>query len=83
MTLYSALGAGWLCLLLRFLIIHNLKIWISLLLKEYKEVADKMKFSMTSVALAWINTKPFIASILLGFTKLSNLKEDVKVFRVK
>ena len=54
-----------------------------LVIKRDKEVADKMKFSMTSVALAWINTKPFIASILLGFTKLSNLKEEFKVFRVK
>jgi aryl-alcohol dehydrogenase-like predicted oxidoreductase len=53
------------------------------IIKRVKEVADKMKISMTLVALAWIYTKPLVVSPVLGFTKISHLDEAMKVFNVK
>ena len=38
---------------------------------------------MTLVSLAWIYSKPIVAAPVLGFTKLSQLEEAVKVFNVK
>ena len=52
-------------------------------IKRVKEVADKMKISMALVALAWIYSKPYVAAPVLGFTKLSQLEEAVKVFSIK
>ena len=53
------------------------------IIKRVKEVADKMKISMTLVALAWVYTKPLVVSPVLGFTKISHLDEAMKVFNVK
>ena len=52
-------------------------------IKRVKEVADKMKISMALVALAWVYSKPLVASPVLGFTKISHLEEAVKVFSIK
>ena len=52
-------------------------------IKRVKEVADKMKISMALVALAWIYSKPLVVSPVLGFTKVSQLEEAVKVFSIK
>ena len=96
MTPYSALAAGRLCRLpsdeetLRFKddpnsvfkYGHSKDIDLPII-KRVKEIADKMKISMTLVALAWIYTKPLVVSPVLGFTKLSHLEEAMKVFNVK
>ena len=52
-------------------------------IKRVKEVADKMKISMALVALAWVYSKPLIASPVLGFTKVEQLEEAMKVFSIK
>ena len=48
-----------------------------------KEIADKMKISMTLVALGWIFSKKIVVSALLGFTKIEQLEEAVKGLKVK
>ena len=52
-------------------------------IKRVKEVADKMKISMTLVALGWIFSKKIVASPVLGFTKVEQLEEAVKGLKVK
>ena len=96
MTPYSAMGAGRLCRLptdeqtLRFKDDPNAvfkyaesKDIDAPVIKRVKEVADKMKISMALVALAWIYSKPLVASPVLGFTKVSQLEEASKVFSIK
>ena len=96
MTPYSAMGAGRLCRLptdeqtLRFKDDPNAvfkyaesKDIDAPVIKRVKEVADKMKISMALVALAWIYSKPLVASPVLGFTKVSQLEEAYKVFSIK
>ena len=96
MTPYSAMGAGRLCRLytdepterfkddpnaiFKYAQAKDLDIPV---IKRVKEVADKMKISMALVALAWIYSKPYVAAPVLGFTKLSQLEEAVKVFSIK
>ena len=95
MTPYSALAAGRLCRLPNeeterykddpnsdFKYAHC-KDMDAPIIKRVKEIADKMKISMVLVSLAWIYSKPLVASPVLGFTKLSQLEEAVKVFSVK
>ena len=53
------------------------------IIKRVKEVADKMKISMTLVSLAWMFSKKIVASALLGFTKVEQLEEAVKGLKVK
>ena len=96
MTPYSAMAAGRLCRLytdeetLRFKddpnAVFKYKDAKELdipVIKRVKEVADKMKISMALVALAWVYSKPLVASPVLGFTKISHLEEAVKVFSIK
>ena len=96
MTPYSAMGAGRLCRLptdeqtLRFKDDPNAvfkyaetKDIDAPVIRRVKEVADKMKISMALVALAWIYSKPLVVSPVLGFTKVSQLEEAVKVFSIK
>ena len=52
-------------------------------IKRVKEVADKMKISMTLVALGWIFSKKIVAAPVLGFTKVEQLEEAVKGLKVK
>jgi len=95
MTPYSALAAGRLCRLpnveterykddpnSNFKYDHSKDMDIPII-KRVKEIADKNKISMTLVSLAWIYSKPIVAAPVLGFTKLSQLEEAVKVFNVK
>jgi aryl-alcohol dehydrogenase-like predicted oxidoreductase len=96
MTPYSAMAAGRLCRLytdeqtLRFKDDPNAVFKYAEskdidipVIKRVKEVAEKMKISMALVALAWIYSKPLVASPVLGFTKLSHLEEAIKVFSIK
>ena len=52
-------------------------------IKRIKEVADKMKVTMAQVSLAWILSKPLVASPVIGCTKISQLEELCQVFKIK
>ena len=52
-------------------------------IQRIKEVADKKKVTMAQVSLAWILSKPLVASPVVGCTKISQLEELCKVFEVK
>ena len=52
-------------------------------IKRVKEVADKIKATMAQVALAWMFTKPLVASPVVGFTKISQLESICEVFKIK
>ena len=52
-------------------------------IKRIKEVADKMKVTMAQVALAWILSKPLVASPVVGCTKISQLESICDVFKIK
>ena len=95
MTPYSVLAAGRLCRLpeeqserskddtnSNFKYDHCKEV-DKVVIKRVKEVADKMKISMTLVSLGWIFSKKLIASALLGFTKIEQLEEAVKGVKVK
>ena len=53
------------------------------IIKRIKEVADKIKASMAQVSLAWILSKPLVASPIVGFTKISQLESICDVFKIK
>jgi aryl-alcohol dehydrogenase-like predicted oxidoreductase len=95
MTPYSVLAAGRLCRLpeeqserskddtnSNFKYDHCKEV-DKVVIKRVKEVADKMKLSMTLVSLGWIFSKKLVASALLGFTKIEQLEEAVKGLKVK
>ena len=52
-------------------------------IERIKEVADKMKISMALVSLAWVFSKPLVASAIVGCTKIPQLEELCKVFKIK
>ena len=52
-------------------------------IKRIKEVADKMKISMTQVSLAWILSKPLVVAPVVGCTKISQLESICEVFKIK
>ena len=51
-------------------------------IQRIKEVADKLKVSMAQVSLAWLLSKPLVASPVVGFTKISQLEELCQVFKI-
>ena len=42
------------------------------IIKRIKEIADKLKVTMTQVSMAWILSKPLVASPIIGCIKLLN-----------
>ena len=44
---------------------------------EYLAVAKKFKLSLTQLALAFVNTRPFVSSNIIGATTLTQLKENI------
>ena len=52
-------------------------------IQRIKEVADKLKFTMDQVSLAWVLSKPLVASPVIGCTKISQLEELCQVFKIK
>ena len=52
-------------------------------IKRVKEVADKIKATMAQVALAWVLSKPLVASPVVGCTKISQLESICEVFKIK
>ena len=53
------------------------------IVKRIKEIADKKKISMAQVNIAWLLSKKFIASPVVGCTKIEQLEDLVKGVKVK
>jgi aryl-alcohol dehydrogenase-like predicted oxidoreductase len=53
------------------------------IVKRIKEIADKLKISMAQVSIAWLLSKKFIASPVVGCTKLSQLEDLVAGVKIK
>ena len=53
------------------------------IVERIKEVADKMKISMAQVSLAWMFSKPLVASPVIGCTKISQLEELCAAVKIK
>jgi aryl-alcohol dehydrogenase-like predicted oxidoreductase len=45
--------------------------------KKYLKIADKYHISLTHLALAFVNTRPFVTSNIIGATTMEQLKENV------
>ena len=45
--------------------------------KKYLEVAEKNNLSLTQLALAFVNTRPFLTSNIIGATTIDQLKENI------
>ena len=45
--------------------------------KEYSKIANKYNISLTHLALAFVNTRPFVASNIIGATSMEQLKENI------
>ena len=54
-----------------------------LIIKRIKEIADKLKVSMTQVSMAWILSKPLVASPIVGCTTIAQLEDICGCFKVK
>ena len=52
-------------------------------IQRIKEIADKKKVTMAQVSLAWILSKPLVASPVIGCTKISQLEELCQVFKIQ
>ncbi|MEL6651662.1 MAG: NADP(H)-dependent aldo-keto reductase [Bacteroidota bacterium] len=44
---------------------------------EYLKIAQENGLSLTQMALAYVNTRPFVTSNIIGATKMSQLKENI------
>ena len=49
---------------------------------DYLAVAKKFKLSLTQLALAFVNTRPFVSSNIIGATTLAQLKENIDSINV-
>ena len=54
-----------------------------LIIQRIKEISEKLKISMAQVALAWMFSKPVIASPVIGCTKISQLEDVCLSLKVK
>jgi aryl-alcohol dehydrogenase-like predicted oxidoreductase len=45
--------------------------------KKYAELAQKHGLSMAQMALAFVNTRPFVTSNIIGATSMEQLKENI------
>ena len=52
-------------------------------IERIKELADKKKVTMAQISMAWILSKPLVASPVVGCTKLSQLESICDVFKIK
>ena len=53
------------------------------IVKRIKEIAEKLKISMAQVSIAWLLSKKFIASPIVGCTKISQLEDLVDGVKIK
>jgi aryl-alcohol dehydrogenase-like predicted oxidoreductase len=50
--------------------------------EKLKSIADKYSASVAQVALAWILTKPFISSVIIGANNMKQLEDNLKSVEV-
>lgn len=50
--------------------------------KKYAELAKEHGLSMTQMALAFVNTRPFVTSNIIGATSMEQLKENIESIEV-
>ena len=46
-------------------------------IKKYLKIAEKYNISLTHLALAFVNTRPFVISNIIGATTMEQLKENI------
>ena len=46
-------------------------------IQAYKEIADRHRLSLPQMALAFINSRPFLTSNIIGATSMAQLKENI------
>ena len=46
--------------------------------RAYNEIAKKHQISLTQMALAFVNERPFVTSNIIGATKMNQLKENIE-----
>ena len=51
--------------------------------KMYMEIAVKYGISLTHISLAFVNSRPFVTSNIIGASKLNQLKENIDSINVK
>ena len=50
--------------------------------KKYSKIADKHNISLTHLALAFVNTRPFVTSNIIGATTMDQLKENIESINI-
>lgn len=50
--------------------------------KNFKKVADKTGYTRSQLAIAWVAAQPAISSVILGATKVQQLKENLKALEI-
>ena len=50
--------------------------------REYSQIADKHNISLTHLALAFVNTQPFVTSNIIGATTMDQLKENIESIKI-
>ena len=48
----------------------------------YREIANKHGISLTHMSLAFVNSRPFVTSNIIGASKLIQLKENIESINV-
>ena len=48
----------------------------------YREIANKHGISLTHISLAFVNSRPFVTSNIIGASKLTQLKENIDSINV-
>ena len=51
--------------------------------KKYSKIANKHNISLTHLALAFVNTRPFVTSNIIGATTMDQLKENIQSIDIK
>ena len=49
---------------------------------EYSKIADRHNISLTHLALAFVNTRPFVTSNIIGATTMEQLKENIESINI-
>jgi aryl-alcohol dehydrogenase-like predicted oxidoreductase len=51
--------------------------------EKYLKIADKYNLSLTHLALAFVNTRPFVTSNIIGATTMEQLKENIDSINIE
>ena len=51
-------------------------------MQAYSKIAEKYNLSLTHLALAFVNSQPFVASNIIGATTMDQLKENIESVNV-